>query len=100
MAVAVTSTTASPKPTIATKIDRQPAATSRSPPTVGATAGPAARMMPIRFMIRAERSPWKRSRTSAREMAMPAEAPMPCTKRAAISMPTSCAISPARLARQ
>ena len=82
------------------KIARQPAVTSSRPPIVGATAGPAARMMPIRFMIRAERSPSKRSRTSAREIATPAEAPIPCTNRASISRPTPGATSAARLPRQ
>ena len=83
-----------------TKIARQPAAISTSPPMVGATAGPAASTMPIRFMIRADRSPSKRSRTSAREIATPALAPTPCTKRASIRRPTDGASSAARLPAQ
>ena len=82
------------------KIARQPADASTSPPIVGAAAGPTARMMPIRFMIRDERSPWNRSRTIAREIATPAEAPTPWTKRAAIRTCTFGAISATRLAAQ
>ena len=68
------------------KIACQPNSCMVMPPSVGEMAGPMARISPTRFMIRAERSPVKRSRTTAREMATPAAAPTPCRKRAAISI--------------
>ncbi len=57
-------------------------------------------MMPIRFMIRLDLSPRKRSRTSARDIATPAEAPTPCMKRAAMSDSMFGATGPQTLAAQ
>ena len=81
-----TTTTVMPIATMSRKMACQPNNSMVRPPSVGAKAGPTARMMPIRFMIRAERSWVKRSRTSAREIATPTAAPTPCRKRAAISI--------------
>jgi len=76
---------ATPKATIRMKMACQPNNSIVTPPMTGEKAGPIARMIPIRFMILADASLVKRSRTMAREIAIPAAAPTPCRKRAAIS---------------
>ena len=89
-----------PKNIITTKIAYQPASSSVRPPMVGETAGPSARMMPMVFMMREEVSPSNWSRTMARAVATPTDAPTPCRMRAAISISTFAAamarIAPAR----
>ncbi len=70
-----------------TKSECQPASDKSVPPSVGASAGATPSMMPIRLRMRAEACPVNWSRTMAREIDMPAAAPMPCTERATSSQP-------------
>ncbi len=71
-----------PKQTITMKIACQPKSSMVKPPNVGATAGPTAMTIPMRFITRADASWVKRSRTIAREIVPPPAAPTPCRNRA------------------